>query len=114
MTRTKLILWIIWTAVVASIITTLWYKSKLKEDFWQAQVGVLKQEVAKIQVDNDALTWDIKQLRTEASRKEKIYMTNAETISWKNAKIDEIESAVYYLDKALWRNTAGNLSWDSK
>lgn len=102
----KVIIWLSCLAIVwVSIYISNKYEDKINEQFGIRQVTSLQKDVASLAEQELELDADIvlqeKQLKDKKEQKEWLALIRKE----KEDKIEEIKTAIYYLNKALWTQT---------
>lgn len=90
--------------IISTISINFLYHRKIQKDFWIQKIKELNIEIAKQQFIADQLSWDINELKTQLSSKQKDYDNTLGIIEDKTQEKEKIENALYYLDKALWRS----------
>lgn len=101
-----IILWLSCIAIVwVSVFISNSYKTKINEQFWIRQRTSLQQDVSSLAEQELELDADIvmqeKQIKDKKEQKEWLALIRKE----KEDKIKEIDTAIYYLNKALWTQT---------
>lgn len=99
----KEIVRVLLTCIITTVLMTIWYKRKLKEDFWIKKMQELNVEIAQLKDKSSILSWDINQLTSQLKDKNEQYSWTIATIKTKEKKVEEIQKWIYYLNKALER-----------
>jgi len=99
-------LWIMILAIIATAVTMwIFYNKKLKDDFGVARVAELNALITKTSGIASWYQGDINQKETELKNLHLLLSGALNTISGATAERNEIEKAIYYLNKSLWRDT---------
>ncbi len=98
---------IIVAIIVVAITSTVLYNNKLNNDFGINQLKDYRVQQTALESEISTLDEDINELKTQLQTKQSQKETKVSERVIVEKKIKEIETAVYYLNRSLGRDSAG-------
>lgn len=98
---------IIVAIIVVAITSTVLYNNKLNNDFGINQLKDYRVQQTALESEIATLDEDINELKTQLQTKQSQKETKVSERVVVEKKIKEIETAVYYLNRSLGRDSAG-------